>query len=290
MVDSVTEIALVNGIGSTRVVATDRGLMYGDGLFETFAVCDGFPCLWKAHMNRLRAGADRLRIPCPPESLLWHECRSVIGKALRCVLKLVVTRGSGGRGYSPPAVPRPTRIVSSHPWPEHPEAYYQSGVSVKLCNIRLADQPVLAGIKHLNRLEQVLARSEWTDPDYAEGLMRDSRGRAISGTMSNLFAFAKGRLVTPSLERCGIAGTVRDLVLRTAPHFGIESAEQDLYPSDLLQAEGLFLTNAVIGVWPVRQLGEQRYDVHRLPLEFLERIRAGAHQSNPEFPHACVPY
>lgn len=279
----------MDGVESAKVAAADRGLMYGDGLFETIAVCDGYPCLWDAHMSRLRTGASRLSIPCPPESLLRRECRTVIGATSRCVVKLVVTRGSGGRGYNLPAEPRPTRIFMRYPWPEHPAEYFRSGVTVAICRMRLAEQPNLAGIKHLNRLEQVLARSEWDASSCAEGMMCDAQGHVVCGTMSNLFLFDKDGLVTPRLDRCGIAGTVRDLILRTAARFGIAAGEGDLYLRDLFQADGLFLTNALIGAWPVRHLGERRYDVHRLPLEFLDWIRAAAYQPDPEHRDPCAP-
>ena len=240
-------------------------------------------------MRRLRMGADRLSIPCPSESLLWRECRTVIGRASRCVVKLVITRGSGGRGYGPPVRIRPTRIFSCHPWTEHPAEWFRSGVSVAICRTRLAEQPILAGIKHLNRLEQVLARSEWNDPACAEGVMCDRHGRVICGTTSNLFLFDKDGLVTPRLDSCGIAGTVRGLILRTAALFGISAAEGELYVPDLFRADGLFLTNALIGAWPVRHLGERRYDVHRLPLELLDWIRVAAHQLDPEYRDPCAP-
>jgi 4-amino-4-deoxychorismate lyase len=263
--------------------------MYGDGLFETIAVVSGGPCLWDAHMERLRKGAHRLSIPCPPQSLLRDECLSVVGDHPRCVVKLVLTRGIGGRGYGPPERPRPTRILSRFPWPEYPQDRALRGVSVHICRTRLAEQPALAGLKHLNRLEQVIARSEWADPERAEGLMCDGRGRVIGGTMSNLFVFRNGGLETPRLDSCGIAGTVRGLVMGTSRQLGISAVERDMYASDLLSAEGLFLTNALIGVWPVRQLGERSYDVGLLPPALLDRVRASVHQADAESRDSCAP-
>lgn len=280
---------LVNGAECTQVSATDRGLLYGDGLFETIAVHEGRPCRWDAHISRLRLGAERLDIPCPDESLLRCECQAVVGGTARCIIKLILTRGAGGRGYRPPAEPRPTRILTRHPWPDYPGDWSYSGVSVGVCRTRLSEQPILAGIKHLNRLDQVLARSEWDDPTRAEGLMCDRRGRVICGTMSNLFVFTLDGLATPRLDSCGIAGTVRDLVLRACPRFGIAATERHLGLSDLVGAQGLFLTNALIGVWPVRHLGKRRYDVRRLPLDLLDWVRAAAHQPDPEYLNPCAP-
>ena len=269
---------LLDGRPAASIPATDRGLLYGDGLFETLAVCAGAPCLWEAHLRRLRRGARRLGLPCPPATRLRRECQAAIGEARQCVVKLVLTRGSGGRGYRPPAPPQPRRIFLRHPWPDYPMAWRDSGVRVEFCRTRLAIQPQLAGLKHLNRLEQVLARAEWTDAERAEGLMRDTRGRVICGTMSNLFLVSGTRLLTPNLTRCGIRGTVRELVLEAAARFGLTAVEKDLYPRDLYAAEGLFLTNALIGVWPVRQLGDRTYARSRRPQAFLDWLRVAVHQ------------
>jgi 4-amino-4-deoxychorismate lyase len=156
----------------------------------------------------------------------------------------------------------------------HPAGAAEVGVSVRWCRATLGENPQLAGIKHLNRLEQVLARAEWDDDADAEGLMCDCRGRVIAGTMTNLFVYAGGRLLTPRLDTCGVAGTVRAVVLRLAAQLDIEVAETDLGVSDVHCADGLFLTNALIGVWPVRMLGGRSFDVGRLPQGLIEGVRA----------------
>ncbi len=270
--------ALINGSEANCLPVSDRGLQYGDGLFETLAVRDGAPCLWHAHLDRLARGADRLGIPCPPQELLLRECRQLAGGESTGVVKIILTRGSGGRGYGPPEGPQPSRILTLHPWPDYPPDWGEQGVEVIFCRTRLGENPVLAGLKHLNRLEQVLARSEWRDRGIAEGLMQDIRGRIIGGTMSNLFLVRAGRLLTPRLDTCGIAGTVRDLVLRIAGAFGSKVLERDIMRADLFAADGLFLTNALIGVWPVRRLGTQKMGTRKisldnLPLELLAAVR-----------------
>jgi 4-amino-4-deoxychorismate lyase len=271
---------LIDGIETDRVAVTDRGLQYGDGLFETLAVRHGGLCLWRKHFARLSRGAERLGIACPSQNLLLRECGQLIAGESAGVLKIVLTRGSGGRGYRLPEPSHPTRICSLHPWPEYPVSWREKGVSVISCRTPLGNNPILAGIKHLNRLEQVVGRSEWRDPQIAEGLMCDGRGRVIGGTMSNLFLMVKGRLSTPRLDRCGIEGTVRDLVLRMAPSFGIEVAQTDIRHADLVAADGLFLTNALIGVWPVRRLGTQDMSLDRLPVELIAAVREAV--STPE--------
>ena len=256
--------------------------MYGDGLFETIAVRDGRPCLWSEHMARLQAGARRLAIPCPPRARLYGECVAVAAGCQHGVVKLVLTRGAGGRGYAPPQSPEPTRILVAYSWPVHPPEWADGGVEAILCRTALGEQPRLAGIKHLNRLEQVLARAEWEDPQIAEGILCDGRGRVIGGTMSNLFLVAGGRLLTPRIDRCGVAGTVRTLVLARAETFGLEPIEADLRLEDLAQAEGAFFTNALIGAWPLRALGPLRFDLARLPSALITGIRRLAHHPTPE--------
>jgi 4-amino-4-deoxychorismate lyase len=165
---------------------------------------------------------------------------------------------------------------------DYPDDWARDGVSVGLCRTRLGGNPCLAGLKHLNRLEQVLARSEWGDGAIAEGLMCDGRGRVIAGTMSNLFVCRGDQLVTPRLDTCGIAGTVRGLVLGMAPRFGLEAIEGDLFGHDVNASDGMFLTNALIGVWPVKRLDDHRWDVRHLPWHFLEAVRTAAHTPESE--------
>ena len=274
--------ALVNGVDSERISITDRGLAYGDGLFETIAVRNGRVCLWAFHLRRLRHGAIRLAIPCPADDLLTEEIHRIIDGRPDCVVKLILTRGPGGRGYRSPVSPIPTRVLSLHPWPEYPSERLKQGVCVYMCRTLLGENPGLAGLKHLNRLEQVLARSEWQDPGVAEGLMRDGRGRVIAGTMSNLFLVSGSRLITPRLDSCGISGTVRELVLGMAAGFDLQTLEEDLFISDLGDADGLFLTNAIIGAWPVKRLGDRTFDLERLPMPFLQAIKMAAHSPDTE--------
>ena len=156
-------------------------------------------------------------------------------------------------------------MLSLHPWPDYPRSWYEQGITVRLCDTRLARQPRLAGIKHLNRLEQVLARAEWDDPSVAEGLMRDDEGYVISGTQTNLFALQGKELFTPDLSHAGIAGVVRGLILESAGDFRLIPRIRRLCIDDLKQADALFVTNSVMGLCPVERFEEQRYDPNYIP-------------------------
>jgi len=224
----------------------DRGIGYGDGLFETVLVRDGKPQLWEAHLARLTWGCRVLGIPLPQRDTLERPL-SQAGRGL-AVLKLILSRGSGGRGYAPPAAPAPRLRWQLLPFAPAP-ARWTSGVRVRLCRLQLGIQPALAGLKHLNRLENVLARGEWTDADIAEGVLCDSEGRLIEATCMNLFWQRNGHLETPRLDRCGVAGTLRAELLERLP-----MSEVDAVPDVMASAEAVWIGNSLQGVWPVARL------------------------------------
>lgn len=251
----------VNGVADGRVDPADRGLQYGDGLFETIAVAGGALRQWPRHWARLRLGCERLSLPLPDPALLGAELAAAAAVPGAGVVKLTLTRGAGGRGYRAPEAPAATRVIAAYPAPAYPPGWASEGVVVRYCETRLALQPALAGLKHLNRLEQVLARSEWQAPEPAEGLMLDTQGRVVCGTMSNLFIVSGARWRTPRVDRCGVAGTMRAALIEAAAREGTTVAEADLTPADVAGADELLLTNAVFGVWPVARLDGRRYRV-----------------------------
>lgn len=250
---------LIDGQWRRSLPADDRGLQYGDGLFETMAVIDGVVRHEDLHLARLATGCRRLGIPAAVLAPLPAELARLARGQAQAVLKLIVTRGSGPRGYAPPAAPQPRRLLVRSPWPAWPTSHARRGVAVRVCRTRLASQPALAGLKHLNRLEQVLARAEWSGRRWQEGLMLDEAHRVVCGTMSNLFAVQAGRLSTPRVDRCGVAGVMRAVVWRQAAGDGLPCEETDLDLAAVAGADELFLTNALIGIWPVRRLGERLF-------------------------------
>lgn len=256
--------SLINGEPGDCLPVTDRGLTYGDGLFETIKVADRTPVLLNAHLDRLIRDADRLKIPV--DSQLIDSLSSDVHSVCRffdhteAVVKIVLTRGSGGRGYRLDPHGAPSRIVSIFPRPDYPAHYGTQGVRLCLCQTRLGLNPQLAGIKHLNRLEQVLARSEWND-EYQEGVLLDGYERVVEGTMSNLFVVKSGRLLTPRLDEAGVAGVMRQVVIDQARAHGVEVAETELLLHDLMTADGLLLTNSLIGCWPVTAFDNARFSI-----------------------------
>ena len=263
--------SLVNGVATDTVSARDRGFQYGDGLFETIAVHRGTPLLWEQHAQRLLAGAVRLDMPAPETALLRAEADQLCRGVERGVLKIILTRGVSGRGYRPDASISATRVLSLSPWPDYPPSWGEEGVAVRLCRTRLASQPRLAGLKHLNRLEQVLARAEWDD-EYAEGLMQDESGNIIEGTMTNVFLVEEGTLCTPEVTRCGVEGVMRGAVLEQARCLGIACRVGPVTATQLEHADELFLTNSLIGLWPVRRIENRSYTIGQTTRKIQQAI------------------
>lgn len=242
---------LVNGSVQEQINITDRGFQYGDGLFETIAVFNGKACFLNRHFERLTQGCLRLKIPVPDLTRLQAEIQQLCQERDLAVLKIIITRGSGGRGYRQPELIQATRVLSVHPFP----SYSSDGITARFCQTRLSLNPTLAGLKHLNRLEQVLARSEWTD-EVTEGIMLDINDRVIEGTMSNLFYVKHEQLYTAKLTQSGVAGIIRGLIMEQ--HSVIE---HDYTTAELLSADELFICNAVLGIMPIKQLEQQRFNI-----------------------------
>lgn len=257
---------LVDGRADGRVEALDRGLQYGDGLFETIAVEDGRPRLLDWHLERLGEGARRLGIPAPDDATWRGEIASACGGS-RAIVKLLLTRGRGERGYRPPSQPTPTRIVAAWDWPATAGGA-APGARVGWCRTRLGRNPALAGLKHLNRLEQVLARAEWDDGVMDEGLMCDDRDRVIAATQANLFARIEGRWTTPRLDECGVAGVMRRAFRAWLADRGTTVEERPLTRADVEAATALVLTNALIGARPVGDLAGRALAVDPAAREF----------------------
>lgn len=243
---------LINGEANGALSPFDRGLAYGDGVFRTLKVRDHKPVWWTDHYAKLTHDCAALSLACPESALLLNEIQNVTETYGNAVVKIILTRGPGARGYAIPDPASPTRIVMAAPLPEAQDT--QVGIQVRWCSLRLAQQAQLAGVKHLNRLENVLARQEWTDPEIDEGLMCDDTGAVIGGTRSNVFAMRGGRLLTPDLSLSGIAGVTRARVLRAANIHGIDVQVARLEPANILDADEVFLSNSIVGLWRIAVL------------------------------------
>lgn len=255
-----------------QVPFDDRGLAYGDGLFETVLLRAGAPLLWRYHTARLVQGCHRLGLPLPCQKALDATWQGEPAAEFE-VLKLILTRGSGGRGYAQPDEIMPRLLSLRTPFQASVQ-HWQQGVTVRLCDLRLSRQPRLAGIKHLNRLENVLARQEWNDAAIDEGVLADSEGLVIEATSMNIFWQQAGQVLTPLLDQCGVAGTLRAALIDQGA-----VAQASLSLDQLADVERLWVANSVQGVWPVTTLlAADGSLLQRWPLSQPDPFQRSAHQ------------
>jgi 4-amino-4-deoxychorismate lyase len=243
----------INGRRADTLDYRDRGLQYGDGVFETMRVRERRVRLLDFHLERLYEGCERLDIKGPEPQRLRRELERIAAVRNEAVLKLIVTRGSSSRGYRPSGSGRCTRIVSLNPY-HGGGALRAAGARMRVCATPLSTNRALAGLKTLNRLDSVLARAEWRDARIWEGLMRDVEGNWICGTMSNLFLKRGGVLMTPRLDLCGTAGVMRRWVMSMSRELQLRMIERRIRWDDLESADEVFMTNAVVGIQPVRSI------------------------------------
>ncbi len=252
-------ITAVNGVIDAQISPLDRGFNYGDGVFETCKLTGAKIPLWDLHKERLLNGCKKLSIPVEPDLIDAQLANmiAVINEEDRhnAVVKITVTRGSGGRGYRTPDAVTPTIVMSIFPAPIYPLENFSDGVVAKVCDLRLSCSSSLAGLKHLNRLEQVLARSEWQDESIAEGLLFDTQHHLIEAVFSNIFLISNGQLLTPDLSQAGVAGVMRRFIIETlAPQAGLIVDIKALNQTDLFNADAVFLCNSLYGIWHVKKI------------------------------------
>lgn len=265
----------VNGRPANQISTFDRGLAFGDGLFETIARSGGRWVLWHEHLERLNKGLEVLGIQVDLHVLMEDWSRFSEECGTHGVAKMVVTRGESMRGYVPPCDVKVTTILQWFPGlPAAPRA-----LSLGVCKIKLASQPAFAGLKHLNRLEQVLASREVRDNGWDDGLLLNCAGHVIETTSKNLFMFKEGVLTTPSVSDCGVAGTLRNWILNNFPVKQLDSEVGVMIPrvesvslGDVLEADEVFVCNSVLGILPVKQVDGRDYGRWPLTLELRDWV------------------
>jgi 4-amino-4-deoxychorismate lyase len=236
--------------------ALDRGLMYGDGLFETMLARGGRIRFEELHRARLDSGCRRLAIHADQDAI-WKQARAAAAKHADALLRLQVTRGVAlARGYTPTGDETATTILAVLAPSADPGV--PTFLRVRTVASTLGENPALAGIKHCNRLEQILARQALAGSNAFEGLMASSSGLVISGTMSNVFVELDGELVTPALERCGVAGVMRAAVLREAARAGVPVRVTDVPLAALARVRAAALCNVRMGLVPVDELDDRQ--------------------------------
>lgn len=251
---------LINGIASGYVSVTDRGLHYGDGVFETIACVGNSAVFIQQHLNRMENGARKLNIPFPDRQLFLDDINCLLrGSNNNSIIKLILTRGCGKRGYRYEKTQIPTRICMLSAWPDYVARWREHGIATRFCQTQVSVNPQLAGIKSLNRLDSVLASSE-LGPVFNEGFLSDIDGNVIEGSMSNIFIVSNGALVTPDLSRCGVNGIMREQIIDIAQNNSIKVETRNITRDELLESREIFISNSVIGACVVKQLEKQSYN------------------------------
>jgi len=261
--------SLINGSFDHAISPFDRGFAYGDGVFRTMQIRDGLPVSWPFHYQKLVADCAAIGIVCPSAELLMSDLQQLFpihehDENEVQVAKIIITRGEGERGYAPPAVTIPTRVIIKSSMPQYAASHYQQGVQLHVCEIRLGAQPKLAGIKHLNRLENVLARMEWRDDSIFDGLLLDQQGNVIECTMSNIFARYGNYLYTPDLSLCGVAGITRQRILGLETVLDLSADVTTLSLEKVLQADEVIICNSLYGAFQVKTIGSKTWATQKL--------------------------
>lgn len=255
---------LINGSFDQAISVFDRGFSYGDGVFRTMKMRNGMPVSWPFHYQKLVADCAAIGIVCPSAELLMSDLQKLFEKELFSedstqVAKIMITRGEGERGYAPPTITVPTRVVIKSTFPQYSEALYDKGAQLHICNIRLSIQPKLAGIKHLNRLENVLARMEWREDTIFDGLLLDPSGNVIECTMSNVFARFGHDLLTPDLSQCGVAGITRQRIIGLSSVLGLNIQVKPMTLEQFLKADEIVICNSLYGAFQVTAINHHTW-------------------------------
>tara|TARA_X000000368_G_C23008542_1_gene702413 strand:+ start:792 stop:1637 length:846 start_codon:yes stop_codon:yes gene_type:complete len=277
-------ISLINGKFKDQISVHDRGLFYGDGFFETMLwkklgkeeENENIIEYWKQHFERLKKGCDLMKINIPQEKEFIGDIKKILKKSIHHglksgLIKLIISRGVGGRGYKFEKNMKPTIIFLSYPQPSYKKELYRTGVNLKICQTKLFYHDRLFGLKHLNRLDSVLARSEWNN-NFFEGVFIDNNENIVEGTMTNLFFVKKNTLYTPEIKGSGINGIMRQIILDNAKVFFEDINEKKIHLSNLNNFDQMFITNSVIKVMPVKKLEKKNFSIKENLKKLIENF------------------
>jgi len=271
-----TPVILIDGKKQSKASIFNRNTQFGDGLFETCLVENKKLLFWSNHFERMKLGCDRLKISMIDETLWLSDIKKAFSlmKIDNCIVKLVLSRGESLRGYSYKDNIRPIRITIVS---ELKKNNQDKGFSLEFCNSGYNSNPKLAGIKHCNRLEQVIARAGIKVDD---GIMLDENENVVSVTQGNIFCIQGNRLITPNLDKCGIEGTRRAVILKIAVDLGFDINIKNLSVEELLRSDEVFISNSIQGVGPVNQIEDFVYSKHKITEIISETLKEKSTEDN----------
>jgi 4-amino-4-deoxychorismate lyase len=267
-----SNLAIVNGVVSDSISVYDRGLAYGDGVFETVLAKDGKCLLWDRHLQRLKKSLAQLQIVTDGLDNLYSTLSPHLQSEGEQVVKIIVTRGNSQRGYTVPDENTSNTIIYISEKREPAQDWEKSGVKAGICKTRLAYQPLLAGLKHLNRLEQILARLELTGYDLQEGIMLGQDGEVVEAIMHNLFFVKNSELFTPDLSQCGVTGIMRTFIIENCQQLGLPVKIGRFSVEQLLSADEIFLSNCINVIWPICELEGTRFEIGAVTCRLQDKV------------------
>jgi 4-amino-4-deoxychorismate lyase len=261
------KFCLVNGIPQSQIDIQNRGLAYGDGLFTTAKILNGKIQYLASHLHRLCLGCEKLGLVVPNKIDLSEQLTTVAQKYSLAVLKVIITAGNGGRGYARSVTSHNDVIIMVHDFPKHYDELAINGVTLGESNQQIGINPMLSGLKHLNRLEQVLLRQELSQSKYDDLIVSNVNGDVIEATSANLFFWHNERLCTPDITNSGVNGIMRLRILQSYPDTVIKKVTL----ADLNNSQAMFICNCVMGVMPVNRYNGNILSI-KLPLSVRDLI------------------
>lgn len=261
----------INGVESQLITSNDRGLAYGDGLFTTGLVQQNKLLNFDEHLQRLLLGSKRLGITAPSKSTLISYIDQAIANIDKGVVKIIITSGSSGRGYARSLESKSNCIVMVSDFPEHYETLTETGIKLGISNQKIGINPMLSGLKHLNRLEQVLLRAELEERDEDDLVVLNIEDKVIEATSANLFYCIEGKWFTPKIEGSGVKGLMRQNILNKFDNIIV----QQTYLDHLNSAQAMFICNSVAGIIPVHT-----YENRPLSMELVLAVKEACNESN----------
>jgi 4-amino-4-deoxychorismate lyase len=256
-----------------KISPFDRAFQYGDGIFRTFVVKSNKPLHWKHHYKKIVEDCLAIKIDPPKEKDLLSDIRSLFKSKKKSVAKFIISRGMSERGYKFDEDIKHNRFLLKANMPSYPKEYFMHGVNLYVCKQKI--QPsILSGIKHLNRLENIMARQEWKGDLYADGILLNQDGYVIECISSNLFMRKNKTIYTHPLKDIGVKGVTRELILEALPRLGFKVKEIAFDLDSLLIADEVFISNSLFGVWQVKKIKNRSWQPQKLPTILRDSLEA----------------
>lgn len=244
---------LVNGVEQRIIDIENRGLAYGDGLFTTAKIIKGKVEHLSSHIQRLLLGCKTLGLPSPSKTELTEQLSQIAKQYELAVLKVIISAGSGGRGYARANNSPNDVIIMVHDYPQHYDALALQGITLGNSHQQIGINPMLSGLKHLNRLEQVLLRQELVSAKEDDLVVTNISNEVIEATSANLFFWLNDKLCTPDVTNSGVNGLMRQTILQKYPDILIKQFTL----AELEHSPAMFICNCVMGIMPIKNYNGQ---------------------------------